>query len=216
MQATPRVRWTPNLFGIAFGWAGLAECWATAHRSGVVPAWPGNVAWAVAALLWAGIGGRYLARVVARREAGAELRDPVYSPFLALIPILPLMFGLALAGYAPGAGQAVFMTALVATVALGGWLTGEWILSDTRLGQWHPGYFLPTVAAGFLAAQGSAELGYHDLAQLMFGYGLICWFVLGSILLTDCSPRPRCRHPSCRRSRSRWHRRSSPARPGSR
>ena len=72
---------------------------------------------------------------------------------------------------------------LIVTVALGGWLSGQWIISDLSLPQWHPGYFLPTVAGGFLAAGSSAELGYGQLARVLFGYGAICWFVLGSILL---------------------------------
>ncbi|MET8102325.1 hypothetical protein ABZV29_38760 [Streptomyces sp. NPDC005236] len=64
-----------------------------------------------------------------------------------------------------------------------GWLTGVWIRSDTKLVQWHPGYFLPTVGGGLLTAGGSAALGRSRLSQIMFGYGLICWLVLGSILL---------------------------------
>jgi hypothetical protein len=47
--------------------------------------------------------------------------------------------------------------------------TMKWIVADLQLAQWHPGcpprnthpgYFLPTVAGGLIAAAGSAALGY--------------------------------------------------------
>lgn len=68
-------------------------------------------------------------------------------------------------------------------VPLGGWLYGQWIIADIRLVQWHPGYFLPTVAGGYLASACSASLSYGQLATVMFGYGTVSWLVLGSILL---------------------------------
>jgi Voltage-dependent anion channel len=47
----------------------------------------------------------------------------------------------------------------------------------------HPGYFLPTVAGGLIASAGAAETGQHRLAEIMFGLGIGCWLVLGSIIL---------------------------------
>ena len=69
-------------------------------------------------------------------------------------------------------------------------MTGGWILQDLTLAQWHPGYFLPTVAGGLIAAAGSASLGYDSLAMLMLGYGMVCWLVLGSILLLRLFTQP--------------------------
>ena len=54
----------------------------------------------------------------------------------------------------------------------------------------HPGYFLPTVAGGLVAAGGAAEVGQRRLAEVVFGLGLICWIVLGSILLARLLVRP--------------------------
>jgi tellurite resistance protein len=62
-------------------------------------------------------------------------------------------------------------------------LAATWILTDMSLAQWHPGYFLPTVGGGLIAADGSAALGHDTLAGLMFGYGMTCWLVLGAIIL---------------------------------
>ena len=35
---------------------------------------------------------------------------------------------------------------LIATIAAGGWLTGQWIAGDLSPDKDRPGYFLPTVA----------------------------------------------------------------------
>ena len=37
-------------------------------------------------------------------------------------------------------------------VGLGGWLTGQWVVTDLALDHVHPGYFLPTVAGGYVGA----------------------------------------------------------------
>ncbi|AGZ44060.1 potassium-tellurite ethidium and proflavin transporter [Actinoplanes friuliensis] len=125
----------------------------------------------------------YARDVVRGGRLRTELKDPVFAPFTALVVIVPMLLGVALGGHARAAGEAVFLVALVLTVALGGWLSGEWIIADLQLAQWHPGYFLPTVAGGLIAAGGSAAFGHGTLAMLMFGYGVICWLVLGSIIL---------------------------------
>ena len=40
---------------------------------------------------------------------------------------------------------------IVATVVLAGWFTGQWIYRPLELAKVHPGYFLPSVAGGFVA-----------------------------------------------------------------
>ncbi|GAA3606442.1 hypothetical protein GCM10022236_05350 [Microlunatus ginsengisoli] len=54
----------------------------------------------------------------------------------------------------------------------------------------YPGYFLPTVAGGLLASYCASVAGQPVLASVMFGLGLICWFILGSIMLARLFARP--------------------------
>jgi tellurite resistance protein len=186
----PRARITPNLFGIAFGLAGLAECWDVAATTGGVPVWVGDISWSAAALVWAVLVVVYLRDARAHGSLGSELRDPVFAPFVVLVTIVPMLLGTTVAEHARITGVTVFAVAFFATVGLGGWLSGQWILSDIPLARWHPGYFLPTVAGGYLAATCCAQLGYDDLARVMFGYGTVCWLVLGSILLLRLFTQP--------------------------
>jgi tellurite resistance protein len=179
-----RRRLTPNLFGVPFGLAGLAEAWATAATLGSAPAAVGDALWIGAATALVILTPIYLHNVIFGGRLMTELHDPIFAPFLSLPPILTMLFGVALAEHARAPGVIIFVAGLAVTVLLGGWLVGQWILSDLTLGQLHPGYFLPTVAGGYLACSSSAALGYDSLARIMFGYATVSWLLLGSILLT--------------------------------
>jgi tellurite resistance protein len=183
MTTTPHLRITPNLFGISFGLTGLGEVWATASRLYGVPAVVSDVLLVIAAVVWAVTVSAYVRDVATNRRWRSELRDPVFAPFVALIAIVPMLLGVNLAEHLHGLGVAVTTASIVIILVLGGDLIGQWIVEDLSLAQWHPGYFIPTVAGGFLGAESLATLGHHDLAMAMFGYGAVSWLVLGSILL---------------------------------
>lgn len=69
------------------------------------------------------------------------------------------------------------------TVLVGGLLTGQLIAADHDPDDAHPGYFLPTVAGAFVAAVTVAQVGFRSAAWAAFGIGVICWLMLGSLLL---------------------------------
>ncbi|MET8036828.1 TDT family transporter [Streptomyces sp. NPDC005345] len=188
-------RLPPNLYGISFGVAGLAQAWTLAHHSIDAPAWPGNVLWIGAAALWVLITATYVNNARQQGRLRSELANPTTGPFVSLMAIVPMLLGVALAPYSADAGKAIYAAGLVGTVILGGWLTGVWIRADVKLAQWHPGYFLPTVGGGLIAAGGSASLGWTRLSQVMFGFGLVCWLVLGSIILARLFTQPRMPTP---------------------
>jgi tellurite resistance protein len=178
----PVRRVTANVFGLPFGLCGLAQCWATAHAVSGTPRWPADALWIFTAVVWAATLTWYGRDVVRAGRLRTELSDPVFAPFTALIGIVPMFLGVALAGRSRPAGEAVFSVGLMLTVALGGWLAGQWLVADMKLAQWHPGYYLPTVGGGLIGAGGSAALGHHTLAMALYGYGVICWLILGAVI----------------------------------
>jgi tellurite resistance protein len=114
----------------------------------------------------------------------ADLSDPIAGPFFSLVVLTPLLA--AANGLYPishTAGTVVVDIGLVAVVVLAGWLTGEWIYTKIEVAKLHPGYFLPSVAGGFVASIAAAQVGQMHIAELLFGIGLICWIVLGSVVL---------------------------------
>ena len=173
---------TANLFAVAFGLAGLAEDWSTATQLAGAPDWPGNVLWILTALTWMITLAAYLANVAAQRRWKTELSDPALGPFTALIVIVPMLLGAALAGQARSAGVIVFACGAALTVLAGGWITGDWIIAERDLRRWHPGYFLPTAAGGLIAGGASAVLGFTTLSHVLFGLGITCFVVLAPII----------------------------------
>jgi tellurite resistance protein len=117
------------------------------------------------------------------RQLLADLRDPVLAPFVPVAPITAMILSASLASYAPGAGRVLVIVFLSVTIAAGGWLTGQWIAGDLDIDRVHPGYFLPTVAGGPIGAFAAAQVGLHAIAEASFGIGILCWLLLGSIVL---------------------------------
>jgi tellurite resistance protein len=174
----PRARIIPNLFGIPFGIAGLADVWAAARPVlGTSPA-VANALYLLSAVAWLIVLAAYLRQGPWR--LAADLRDRTVGPFVSLAVMTPLLVSSDLGGYALGAAQALVAVFLGLTVALGGWLTGQWIAGDYSLDAFHPGYILSTVA-GLVGAIAAAAVHLHALAEFSFGIGVLSWLLLGFI-----------------------------------
>ncbi len=181
-----------NIFGIPFGLAGLGEAWTVASGYHRAPAAVGETICLLSAAAWLVVLGAYLRHLLVDRGVLArDLLDPIAAPFASLALITPMLLAaLALHPHAGTAGRVVTDVFLTLTVLLGGWFTGQWIYRPVDLDTFHPGYFLPTVAGGLVAAAAAASVGQHRLAEVMFGLGTVCWVVLGSIILGRLLFRP--------------------------
>jgi tellurite resistance protein len=178
------IRVTANLFGIAFGIVGLGGCWRVASEVVGAPGWIGDALAVVSAITWVAVGAGWAAQIVrGGRTLDGELHDPVLGPFLSLAPIVGMLLALALFPHAQQVGRIGFGVFAVATLLIGGLLTGQWIADRLDFAALHPGYFLPTVAGGFIGAQGAAEVGWPGPARALFGVGVLCWLLLGSLIL---------------------------------
>ena len=185
-QAGPRTarqpwRVPPNFFAMPLGIAGLGEAWEAARPVLGLPRAVPNAFLAAAALLWLVLVVAYLAQGFPRILA--DLRDPVLSPFTSLAVITPMVPAAALAEANLTAARVVVVVFAAATIALGGFLTGQWVVGELDQGVAHPGYFLPTVAGGLVASYATAEVQLHSLAEALFGIGVLCWLLLGSLIL---------------------------------
>ncbi len=182
----PRV--PPNLFGIALGIAGLAQAWhAAVPVLGTLQAVPGALD-VLAAALWLVLAGAYLAQ--GPQIVLADLRDPVLSPFVSSSALTAVLLAAALAKDAPAAGRVLVIAFLAVTIAIGGWLTGQWMTGGIDPDSVHPGYLLPTAAGGLIGANAAAQIHLHTLAEASFGIGVICWVLLGSTILNRLFTRP--------------------------
>lgn len=189
-MAPPRI--PLNFFAMSFGLAGLAGCWVAAGEEGKVSDVAGEAFLALSAAVWIVTLVCYLRYALSRRGAlVADLVDPVAAPFSSLAVITPMpLAAQGIAPHAPTAGKVLVDIFLVLTVLLGGWITGQWIYGPLAFDKLHPGYFLPTVAGGFVASASAAGVGQRRLAEVMFGLALVCWFLLGSMILARLFFRP--------------------------
>jgi tellurite resistance protein len=182
----------PNFFGFGFGLAGLGETWRIAGRYGHAPAGVANALAVLSALAWLAVLLAYLRYVIADRSAlRRDLVDPVMAPFLSLALITPMFLAvLGVAPYAAQLGKLLFDVFLGLTVLVGSWFTGQWIYGSLELDKFHPAYLLPTAAGGLIGSDGAALVGQHRLAEVMFGFGVLSWLVIGSIILGRLFLRP--------------------------
>ena len=104
------------------------------------------------AVVWLVLVGAYLAQ--GPRIIMADLRDPVMSPFVSASALTAMILSAALAREAaPAAGRVLVIVFLAVTIAIGGWLTGQWLTGGIDPDSVHPGYFLPTAAGGLIGAR---------------------------------------------------------------
>ena len=183
---------TPNMFGISYGLAGLALCWRYAAMLGLVPASVADALFALAAAAWLVLIAGYLCEVPGRPGGWRrELTDPVLAPFVSLVPIVGMLLGIGLMPHAPAAGRWLFGVFAVVAVVLAGWMTGQWIAGDLDLDRLHPGYVLPAVAGGLIAAIGAAQAGWTGIAHALMGLGVLSWLLIGSVIMARLLFRPR-------------------------
>jgi tellurite resistance protein len=182
----PRV--PPNLFAIVLGIAGFAQAWrAAVPLLGTPQAIPDALS-ILDAALWLVLVGLYLGQ--GPRIILADLRDPVLSPFISSSILTAMILSATLASAAFAAGRVLVIVFLAVAIALGGWLTGQWMTGGIDPDSVHAGYFLPTAAGGLIGANAAAQVHLHALAEASFGIGVICWVLLGSTILNRLFSRP--------------------------
>jgi tellurite resistance protein len=187
----PKAGITPNMFGIAYGLAGLATCWGYAAILKLAPTAVADALFIITAAAWLVLIAGYLPQVP-RRPGGwrAELADPVMGPFVSLIPIVGMLLAIGLMPHSLTVGRWLFGIFAAATTLLAGWMTGQWIAGDLDLDKLHSGYVLPAVAGGLIASIGAAHAGWTGLAHAFMGLGVVSWLLIGSVILARLLVRP--------------------------
>jgi len=181
----------PNFFAITMGLAGLAGVWRLAGDLYHLPASIGDALYVVTVGVFLLLIVAFAMKLVLTPKAVmAELTHPVLGPFYSLLPMSGMLLALGLEPYAYRVALVLFLVFFIATALLGGWMTGQWIVAKLDADTFHPGYFLPTVAGALVGADGAGHFGWIGLGWMSFGIGMICWVVLGSIILNRLFFRP--------------------------
>ncbi|WP_321790978.1 dicarboxylate transporter/tellurite-resistance protein TehA [Caballeronia sp. J97] len=172
-------------FGIAVGSLALAGAWRAAARVWtMIPDAAPALLTAGALVVWVALLAAYGRKwLVARDAAIAELRHPVQSSFVALVPVSAMLAAQAVQAYSRGVAIALFAIGLASSLALGAYLQGRFWQGGRKPEQTTPAIYLPTVAPSFVAGTAAAGLGFAQIGMLLFGAGVFSWLALESIVL---------------------------------
>lgn len=184
-----------NYFAVALGTGALGAAWRTGASKGMAPDWVGESILAFNAVVWLLLVGFLVHAVVKYRAWVCSFWEhPARTCFFSLIPATTAQVGAALYPYAE--------VPALTLVVLGA--VGQLYFASHRIaGTWRGGHapeatspvlYLPTVATNFATATAMGFVGWHDMAMLFFGAGLISWFSIeGAILsrLRTLTPLPK-------------------------
>ena len=170
-----------SFFGIILGLVSLGDCWRAAHlawgTTTVVP----DVIMIVAAVVWVLLVVLFAAKWILRRdEALAEFHHPVQSCFIALVGVSTLLMAYLAEEKSHGLAVGIFAVGLTAELAFGARFIAHLRRGDLDVTTLTPATYLPTVAANLVASFAAAILGFHALAALLLGVGVLSWLMLES------------------------------------
>jgi tellurite resistance protein len=173
-----------GFFGIAVGTLALAGAWRVAAMLWEVPAFAGTALTVLALVVWAAVMAMYGLKWVAHREAARkEWQHEVQSSFVALGPVSTMLAAQAVKLWSHDVGLALFVAGAVSQIGVGVMLHGRLWQGGRNAELVTPAIYLPTVAAGFVAATTAAAFGLPELAVMFFGSGALSWLAIESKLL---------------------------------
>ena len=183
-RATTLPRLGPTFFTIPFGLASLAGVWRLMASFYGAPRAVSDALFIAAACAWMVLIAFVLARWIRRPGAvGAELSDPVLTPFWSLPSIVGMLLAIGLSSGEPAIAEAAFFVFFALTVMVVVLMVARWVTRGVDRCQVHPGYFLPTVAGFQIAAQGAARFGVSPFAWGSFTVAIAFWAVLTPVVL---------------------------------
>lgn len=171
-------------FGMVLGLGGLGNGWRMASRVWGMPSAIGEALSLLAALVWALWLVFYALKwLTAREEALNELRHPVQSFLVVLVPIATLITSMAIAPHAPGLAWGLFALGLAGQLAFSVWSVGELWQGGRHTETTTPSLYTPTVGGCYVGAIACGTFGYNETGLLFFGAGFLSMMVLESIVL---------------------------------
>ncbi|GGF32864.1 hypothetical protein [Subtercola lobariae] len=180
-----------NTLAIPLGAAGLAELWSGATEALSLPTFIGEIFWVAAAIVWLWMIAAHILRG-SRSSASlhSQLVHPVQGPIAALVSIVGMLLGANLYGYWAVGGSILAAISILTTTLYAGWLLASWMSGQLKLESVHGGYFLPTVAGGYVASYAAATIGAPEVAVGAFVVASFFWVVFFAVLFARLAFRP--------------------------
>jgi tellurite resistance protein len=180
-----------NTFAIPLGLTGLAEAWSDAGTALHFPVPLSESFWVIAAIAWIWMTVAHLARG-ARSEStfASQLAHPAQGPIAAIMPIIGMLLGINLHEFWPLGGTVLIIVSIAAAALFAGWILAFWLRGQLTLESVHGGYFLPSVAASFVAGGAGSVIGASFLATGAFAVGAFFWLLMFALVASRLAFRP--------------------------
>lgn len=172
-----------SFFALTLGLAETGNAWRFAHHLWNISPQVGEFLQASAILSFLIFIAMYCSKWMSHRAVAVdELRDPIQSAFLALIPESLVLIALALQPYSLNVAQPIFFAASALNLLYGAWrLSAHW-RTERAAAQIVPPLYLPYTASVLVNALAAGVFGYVDYGWMLFGIGAISWIVLDSAI----------------------------------
>ena len=180
-----------NTLAVPLGLAGLADLWSDSSHALGLPSGIGQTFWAIAAIGWLWMIAAHLRRGHrSTASLASQLNHPVQGPLASLVPIVGMAIAADLVDYWRIGGLVLGIASITASTIFAGWLISSWTTGRLELDSIHGGYFLPTVAAGYIAAFTAMQLGSRSVAVGAFVVATFFWVALFILLIARLAFRP--------------------------
>ena len=170
---------------IPLGIAGLGGVWQALRTTLLAPAWPAEVLFGLSTVMWLVFSAAYF--ITGLRASGsftADRQHTVYGPYTAYIPVIGILDSSHYVQYLHNAARGIVIVLVAALGVLLAQLLAYWLQGNLPLKAFHPGYFLPTAAGGFICSIGLSLSGWHQAAESAFGVGLFFWLIIGTLIVS--------------------------------
>jgi tellurite resistance protein len=173
-----------SFFAMVLGLSGLGYAWRAAHQVWQAPAIVGEALMGLAAIVWAVLIVLFALKwILARADATAEADHPIQCCFIGLVGVSTMLMAGAALPYSRLAAEIVFALGAFFTLCFAVWRTGHLWQGARAHEATTPVLYLPAGAGGFVMAAGASALGYPEWGQLAFGFALLSWIAIESVLL---------------------------------
>jgi tellurite resistance protein len=173
-----------SFFGMALGLLALGILWRVAQPLWNLPSVASEAILAVGAAVWAALIALYLAKwLFARAAARTEFEDPIQCCFIGLAPVTTMLTAAAALPYDHMAATILALVGAAGAVIFAVYRTGRLWMGGREESATTPILYLPTVAAGFVAASTMNALGWGDWGRLAFGAAFFSWLAIESVLI---------------------------------
>lgn len=166
------------------GIAGMGIAWRIASGLIGVPAIIGEVAVAVAFVLFGLISLLFIAKILLRPDSLVELwTDNRAILFTPMIPTSLLLLSIGVRPYDIGFATLLWQIAAPLNLILAIVIVGRWLFDDHELTMVSPAWMFPVVGNGVVPIAG-VPLGFIDAGWAFFSIGIILWIVTFTVLFS--------------------------------